>query len=92
MPKVIGYGAVKSAEEKQRDSFQRQIKELMFRMDIRDKRIIGETAALSKGRIYKLWHDPCLMKENEATKLWLLFDRYGLVFDRSLGMAGGANA
>ena len=90
MPKVIGYGAAKSVDERRRESFQKQIKELMFRMDTRDKRVINEKAMLGSGRIYKLWHDPGKMKTDELFKISILFDKNGLTFDPRLGIGGAS--
>ena len=84
---MIKYGAAKTREEKRRANFQRQIKRLMFEMDISSKAIVNEKAGLSAGRIYKLWHSPELIRAEELDRLARLFDRYHLIFDPTMGGA-----
>lgn len=87
---MIKYGAAKTREEKQRANFQRQIRLLKAEMEIDSSAVVGEKAGLGVGRIYRLWHEPWRMTSCEMDRLARLFERFGLVFDPTLGGAAHA--
>lgn len=88
---MIKYGAAKTREEKQRDNFQWQIRRLKAEMRTDNNTVVGTGAGLGVGRIYKLWHEPWRITGCEADRLARLFERYGLVFDSTLGGAARAD-